>query len=235
MNFLDYDRIEDTLFYFDSNTTLNFVVQLSRKDKLGGRRHIHYETEYGSSYNGYDVGHSIKRSMFFYFVIKDKNDFTNGFLLKQQDVYMITRVIEEQLLPYIIGKKRAFNIIDNQLELNGEYSPVVYATTETKFLAMSPIVLRYDNNQSKEGVRITLNADGNYFDLPIDNFLQFYYILKNTDMYGTAATLINYVKLPPYGLNVYKKTGLGGGVPEPDMSPKSAENNKRGNSFLDSK
>ena len=52
---------------------------------------------------------------------------------------------------------------------------------------------------------------------------------------GTAATLINYVKLPPYGLNVYKKTGLGGGIPEPDMSPKSTENNKRGNSFLDSK
>ena len=58
MNFLDYDRIEDTLFYFDSNTTLNFLFQLSIKAKLGCRRHIHYEKENGSSYKCYYVVHS---------------------------------------------------------------------------------------------------------------------------------------------------------------------------------
>ena len=36
--FTDYERIADTLMFFNSNITLEFVTQLARKNKFGQRQ-----------------------------------------------------------------------------------------------------------------------------------------------------------------------------------------------------
>ena len=77
--------------------------------------------------------------------------------------------IENQLLPlYFDNNSRIFKIIDDKLVINREFSPVVYAQTEYKFISFTPIVCSYENGEYKEGVRITVNKE--YTDIDIDKF-----------------------------------------------------------------
>lgn len=243
IQFSDYDRVSDTLLYLSNTITLNFNVILSRKDRNGGRSFFHYETEYGSKYIGVDKGRSIKRFMSFFFTIDNKEDFLNNFVLKPQDIYFLTTIIENKLFPlYFDPTKRIYKVIDNRLVIKGDFEPVIYAQSEYKYLGFTPIIYTYEDNMYKEGVRITINSESDYVDLDIDKFIGFYYILKNTDMYSAACNMTSYAKIPPYGVNVYSQQGLGGGAPVPewsgtditnDISQEKTNGKKNGNSFLD--
>lgn len=211
----DYDRITDILLYLSNNVTLNFNVILSRKSKTGERMFFEYETEYGSKYIGSQNGRAIKRNMSFYFSIEVKNNFSNSFMLKLQDVILLTMIIENQLLPILIGDRRVFRIKDKKLVIIGEFNPVDYTQSEYKFLRFFPIVCSYTDGTYKEGVRLCINSESEYVDMDLDRFFGFYYLLKNTDMYSAAITMCNYVKLPPHGQNIYSMKGLGGGIKPP--------------------
>ena len=237
--FTDYDRITDTIMYLSSNITLEFVVVLSKKDKSGGRSFFQYETESVSRYYGVQKSHNIKRNMTFYFVLNNKNDFGNGLILRPQDVVLLILAIEQQILPWFFGKEeRIFSITKDKTKLiiKGNYNPVHYIQSEHKFLKFEPIVYEYEDGTYKEGIRITINNE--FVDLDIDRFMGFYYILKNTDMYTVASTMVNYVKMPPYGINVYSATGLGGGYVQDNWNETSDSNmieeKKTQNNFLNS-
>ena len=73
------------------------------------------------------------------------------------------------------------------------------------------LVFTYEDGKYKEGIRIYLNSQDAFADLDIDRFMQFVNIIKCTDMYNAALTMINYVKIPPYGINIWRSTGLGSG------------------------
>ena len=45
--------------------------------------------------------------------------------------------------------------------------------------------------------------------MPIDKFMGFFHIISTSDMYGIACNMCNYVKMQPYGVNVYSNQGLG--------------------------
>lgn len=237
ISFNDYDRITDILLYLSNTVTLSFTVSLSKKAKDGSRSFFHYETMYNSRYIGQQYSRSIKRIMNYFFVLDNKDDFGNGFVLRPQDVYILLLQIENELFPYYFDpKKRIFKIKENKLFIIGDYSPVLYAQNEYKVLSFEPIVLEYQDG-FKEGILFTLN--GQPISMDIDRFLGFYYILKNTDMYSAACNLATYVKSAPYGVNVFQQKGLGGGGPLPDQDWVStndiADNNnssRKGN-FLD--
>lgn len=238
IQFTDYDRITDILFYLSPTITLNFNVILSRKNKTGERMFFQYETEYGSKYIGTNTGRAIKRNMSFYFTFDNKNDFGNGFILKPQDVVMLITIIDNQLLPLIIGERRIYKIIDGNLVITGKYKPIDYIQSDYKYLRMEPIVCKYEDGTFKEGIRLTVNSEHEYADLDIDKFFGLYYLLKNTDMYSAACALTNYVKQPPYGTNIYAQRGLGGGaqIPEEDWNSdiqNNQTNKGQNNSFLD--
>ena len=85
-----------------------------------------------------------------------------------------------------------------------------------------------------------VNHQAEFVDMDIDKFIGFYYLLKNTDMYSAACNLINYVKTMPYGNNVFRMAGLGGGdpLPEFEMNQESrietkSNNEQKRNGFLD--
>jgi hypothetical protein len=236
IQFEDYDRISDLLMYLSDAITLNFTVALSRKSRDGGRAFFQYESEYDSKYIGQLKSRSIKRQMNFYFVIDNKNDFGNGFILRPQDVVIVLKVIEDQLLPlYFDPKKRIYKEIEDKLVIKGEFNPIVYAQSEYKFISFAPIVCVY-NDGFKEGIRLTVNSD--YVDIDIDKFMGFYYLLKNTDMYSAACNMVTYTKQAPYGVNTFKGGGLGGGYYSDQWNntndiEQEYNKSKRGNSFLD--
>lgn len=220
ISFTDYDRITDTVMYLSSNVKLNFTVSLAKKNKSNERMHMHFETEYNSKYLGTDVARSIKRSLTFYFVLEDKEDISNSFVIKPQDTIMMANVIDNQLFPqFFDSRKRVFKIVDNQMIIAEDLlNPVMYVQSNIKFLKFVPIVITYQDGLYKEGVRIYMNSNSEYFDLDIDRFFGFYYYITKVNMYTAAIGLINYVKIPPHGINVYSMSGLGGGanIPQDD-------------------
>lgn len=222
ITFDQYDRITDNIFWFDQNITMSFTVGLSRRSKDGGRIHFHYETEVPSKYIGVQKSRSIKRSMSYYFTIDNRRDFANGFILRQQDVYMLCHIIESQILPWFFDlKKRIFSIIkdgDDEKLIISEYKPVIYAQENNRYLKLEPIICTFTDESVKEGIRLTLNSESEYVDMDIDKFLGFYAILSKTDMYAVACSMINYAKMPPHGLNIYRPIGLGGGISSDNWS-----------------
>ena len=238
ISFEDYDRITDTVMYLSDGVVLSFVTVLSRKAKDGSRSFFHFETLYGSKYIGQSNSRAIKRQMNYYFCIENKKDFGSGFIMRPQDVYIILNLIENNLFPYYFDKeKRIYEIKEKKLFITGEFTPVFYPQSEYRSIRFDPTIVQYPDNTYKEGVTITLHGSLS-FVMDIDKFIGFYYTIKNTDMYALASTMASYVKIPPYGVNVYSCLGLGGGEPLPEdwqsneISPMKNETGKS-KSFLD--
>ena len=241
IDFTDYDRISDTLMFLSTTIKLCFTVVLCKKDKMGNRAHIHSEYEYPSKFRDQNMARSIKRDINYYYTIDNMNDFGNGLVLRPQDIEILKMLLDQQILPWFFGKNRVFNIKDNKLYIKEFGEPVVYAQSDYKFVSFNPIVFTYEDGKYKEGIRIYLNSQDAFADLDIDRFMQFVNIIKCTDMYNAALTMINYVKIPPYGINTYKNVGLGsGGAGSNEYNPRTNRERSSGglgsrNGFLDSK
>ena len=209
--FTDYDRVADTLLYLSDIFTLDFVTVLSTKDKTGGRAFFHSETEYDSQkYNSSSKVKSIRRKPTFYFVINNKQSFDGSFVLRPQDVQLITMLIEQQIFPwYFDHSKRIFKIVEDKLVITGKFNPVKYVRNEYQYLVFTPCIYSFEDNTFKEGIRMQV-SNSDYVDMEIDKFMGLYYILKNTDMYAVACSMVTYAKVPPYDVNVWKRVGLAG-------------------------
>jgi hypothetical protein len=75
--------------------------------------------------------------------------------------------------------------------------------------------------------------------MELDKFMGFVRLLK-TDMYAVASSMINYVKIPPYGVNTFEMAkGLGASrnpntINIDDWNPDAKRSNNKGkNTFLD--
>lgn len=211
IDFTDYDRITDTLYWLSSNITLNFTVTLSKGDKFGKRNHFHYESEYQSKYSDVQKARSIKRNMNFYFTLDNKNDFANGFILRPQDIYFLSESIKKIIYPWFFGDSRIYGIVDDKLYIKGTYVPLTYAQNDYKYISFVPIIFKNEDGSFREGIHMYLNNESEFADMDIDKFFGFYQIISTTDMYSVACSLINYVKIPPHGVNIFRPVGLGSG------------------------
>ena len=231
--FTDYDRITDRLLWLSSQVSLSFTVSLASKDKFENRKSFYFETKYPSRDVGTDIGRGVKRNINFFYTI-ESGDFANNMVLRPHDVYFLSYSIENTALPWFFGDKRIYKIIDNKLVISGKFNPLVYQPNEYNYLIITPIVFQF-GAEYKEGVRIEINNKGIYVDIDIDKFIDFYMILKNTDMYNAACNLINFIKIPPYGVNIFEKVGLGGGGNPDEGWNQAYKEEKKSNDFLDRK
>lgn len=210
IDFTDYTKVTDVLFWFTNTVTLKFMVTLNKKKPSGNMRFFQYEVEYGADKFTNRPYRSINRMMDFCFVIDDKDDFYNGILLRPQDVEILLMFINEKILPWYFGdvNRYAFQIVNDRLALK-EYTPVCYTQSESKYIAFEPIVMEYEDGSSDRGIRLSLSGNQT-IDMNIDKFLGLFHILKS-DMYSVACSIVNYAKMEPYGVNTLSGTGLGGG------------------------
>lgn len=200
IHFLEYDKISDTLMFFSPNVTLKFVVQLSR---VKDNKRFSFHNEYGYNNKGYKA-YSIKRNINCFFLIDDAENFDNGIMIRPQDVTLLGMVMQNSILPWIMGDTRVYGISEeNKLILRGKYKKVDFPVSDYKFISFLPIVIDYNDNTSKEGIRMIINSSDNVVDINVNQFLEFYYYITTVDMYGAATNLLNYVKTQPYGMNMY--------------------------------
>src|SRR5574344_1055570 len=236
LTFLDYDKISDTLMYFSKEISLNFCVGLTRKNQQG--QFVSYHNEYGYKNNGKQC-YSIKRNIYSYFIINDYRDFNNSILIRPQDVSLLQMILNSSIIPWVVGPKRIYSFDSNQkLIIKGKWSQVDFPLSEYKYLSFAPIIIAYQDQTMKEGIRITINNKSNYIDIDINKFMEFYYYICNTDMYSAAIGLLNYVKSGPYGMNLhnidsdnnndYRNDSFG------DWDDAKRSNKGKKNSFFDS-
>ena len=214
VSYTDYDKITDTIIYLSDLLSLKFSVVLaknaSRNDKT--RKHMHSEFVYPSKYIGTDYSRSLLRTMnLFYFVIDIKNDFAGSIVLSPGDIEMLKIFMDQKVIPWYFGQNPAFQIKDGMLYLSEYGEPAIYTQSAYKYIGFEPIVLVDENKECEQGLRLFVNNRDTICDLDMETFMKFVNIIKNTDMYGAACSLVNYVKCPPYGLNEFKNSGLGSG------------------------
>ena len=241
VDFTDYDKITDSLMIFDNNISLKFSVLLSKKSKNKDRMHIHSEYVYPSKYMNTNESRSIFRWMTYYFILDIKNDYLGSVILRPQDVEIIKILLDTKILPWFFDPaKRAFQITENKMYLKEGDLQAMFAQNDYKYVMFVPIVIEYEDGRFKEGVRMYLNNTSTFTDIDIDTFMGFVNIIKCTDMYNVACSLINYVKCPPYGVNQsVSAAGLGSSNyvdnKEPTFDRSTSYNRRSGNDFLKNK
>ena len=204
--FVNYDRITDCLLWLGrtgngDSVQLKFVVDLVKLDQYNNERHFHSESKFYSKKLQRN-SQSISRTYSCYYVINAGME-NLGCLLRPADVQMLNMLIESNILPWFIGDKRIFSMKGDTMRILGDYIEQVLPISERTYLKFIPIVITFeDTNSYKEGLRIEINSKDTCVDITIDKFLEFVYILRNTDMINLAAAMINYVKIPPYNVNV---------------------------------
>ena len=228
VSYVDFDKITDTLMFFDLNHTLDFTTRLSTKDKNGYRRFFEFESQYQSNqYLGTDIGRSIKRTMSFYYVINNRTMFTSSIILKSNDVYILHTLINSKALPWFFGSNRIYSEKNNRLYITGKFNSIDYIKDLQSWLRFEPIVIEYEDGSFKEGIRMYICSNEDYVDMNIDKFLEFYSYLNYQNMYLQSEAQCNYVKMGPYTENnIIVSGGLGSGGGNNEILAENKYNSK---------
>lgn len=230
ISFVDYNKITDRIMFFDKYFTLNFTVNMYSKRKEDNRIFPNVaEYSYYNSAQDKNVI-SIKRNIDCAFVILHSQDKDVFLSIKPKDIYMLVYALDNMVIPWFIGDKRIFSYDNNKnLILKGKWSDVELPLSDFSYLRFAPIVLNYVDGTYKEGIRMFINTDMCYVDYSIDKFFEFYYYIKNTDMYGAAQNMLQFVKTKPYGNNL---RNMNDDISTPVQSnTHSDDSNKLGNYF----
>lgn len=200
-NFTYYDKISDTLIYFNNDISLKFIVSLNRKGADGNIINFHNEYSYDSSYFG-KKSYAIRRYFVPYFSLDDKRDFKNNIMIKPSDVCLLQLVMNNNIIPWVMGNSRIYGMDkEGKIIIKGKWSQADFPLSDYQYLSFIPIVVTYDDNTTKEGIRMVMNNKDNFIDMDINKFMEFYYYINNTDIYNAAIGLVNYVKTQPYCIN----------------------------------
>lgn len=204
--FVNYDRITDNLLWLGrtgngESVYLKFVVDLVKLDQYNNERHFHSESKFYSKKLQRN-SQSITRNYNCYFVLNAGID-NIGCVLRPSDVQLLNMLIESNIMPWFMGETRIFGMKGDTMRVLGDYVEQTIPLNERSYIKFIPVVITFeDTNSYKEGIRLELNDRNTCVDLTIDKFLELVYILRNTDMINLAAAMINYVKIPPYNINV---------------------------------
>lgn len=205
--FTDYDKISDTLLWMNT-AKLEFFVKLSRKDKLGNVRSYHSEYGYYSESLG-KKAYNIYRDYSMGYVI-NCGSYEHNVTLRTNDIMMLQLVLKNAILPWFNGPSSIFGVNkSNKLCIKGKYQPVHFPISQNEYIEFTPIVMEFENGDAVPGIRFEINTPDNFFDITVDNFLSFAYIITHSDMVNMAMSMLNYVKTKPYNVGLYDKTDDG--------------------------
>lgn len=229
IHFIDYDKITDVLMYMSKDINLSFNVSLAYRKQDGTRNHYHKEYSYKSKY--IDKGNvvSLKRNFKYYLSIDIKDDFNNSVMITAANIL----ALRMRLKIVYNWFTTLFKYQDDKLIISGTWNDNILYINKYSCLKFEPTVCIYEDNTYKEGVRIYINSDDIYFDLDIDRFMEFYYIIDNIDMYQNAIILLNYLR-PEYGTNItYLENGSS--INNFYNNDYNVDNKVRSKGFFDSK
>lgn len=205
---IDYEKISDDVLQLGKNAILRFNVILSNKDQHDNRRHFHNEYSYSSNkYANKDKLYTIRRKYDYYFSIETfvQSEDKEFIMIRVQDMIVMQHTLYATM-QWFLGDGDFKDLFctdkDGKLIRRGSVDPIsVKLFTLKKNLAFEPIVIDYEND-SVEGVRVYLNSESNYVDIPFGTISALAYIFTTFDMIGNAQNMINYNGRPELGTNL---------------------------------
>ena len=197
--FLEYDKITDAIMWLAGGLNIKFSVMLGYKDKNGNPAPFH--TEFITRGKEYDKL-TIRRDYKWQILIENirSKDYV---ILNPNDVAVLQMVMNDVMIPWFNGNKRIFGE-DNygNLVVKKKNQRVNFPLNNGMYISFTPLVITFDDDTKQEGVRLEMNNPEQWFDITVDKLFEFIYFINNTDMVGLAASMVNYVKIRPYGSNL---------------------------------
>ena len=203
IEYIDYDKLSDDVFYLGSKLYLRMNVSLSDKAEPNQRYHFHREFAYSSAYapNGRFI--SIKRS-FSYYLSLDRADVPlGGIMIRPQDMIVLKAKLEEVSKWF---SDNIFAIKGKTLIVKNKKKPIIVdGLANQKYLQFDPVVIVWENTgEQTPGVRITLGDPSIFADISVDKFFGLLYTISTFNMYQSAQLLLNYLGRPRYGFNLFE-------------------------------
>lgn len=188
-DFMKYERISDTLLWFNSDVCLKFNVSLAKKDKKGSRKFFYKEWIYDSKYADTGDVISIKREIRCYLTIDNIRQNSNGIMIERGDLPMLrTRVSEaagwltsQDVFKYV-GK-------ENKLQIMSDIACGMNLGDRSA-LRFEPVVLTFMDSAQEPGIRMSIGDTQNFIDVKTTTWMEFYELLRTLDMYTAACAVI---------------------------------------------
>ena len=205
IQFLQYERMSDDLYYLGKNVVLRFNLGLaSYKD---GKRYF-FHKEYDYEKNGNRVV-TIKRTYDYYLSLENISDNGSGkeFIIIGVKDFLRFKASIETCITWFTDKKFKNLFVQNKnnliltspiptCELNGLPSG--------KYIKYDPVVIEYGQtiDDKQPGVAVTLSNPNNFVEMNVDTLMGLYYIIKDFNMLLMAQGMLAYLA-PPANCNRY--------------------------------
>ena len=192
-DFAKYERITDTLMWFNSDVVLRFNVSLAKKDAKGQRKFFWKEWSYDSKYADTGDVVSIKREIRCYLTIDNirQNNGQGGIMIERGDLPMLRSKVSEAAS--WITNPEVFGYVGNKENQKLQViSDVACAMNvgDRSALQFEPVVLTFMDSAQEPGIRMSIGDTRNYIDIRSTVFMEFYEILRTLDMYTAACAVI---------------------------------------------
>ena len=205
ITFEDYNKISDDVMYIGSCMVMRFNVSLSKKDKFGERTSYHKEFEYGPRY---DRRNSIRRSYDFYVSIENFKPSETGYRdavrITMADMFHMRNILDT-IFKWYFDNSYANMYIQKGTDLLLMNRPdrVGLQLSFDKKIVFEASVFIDKFGIKHPGLRLYLNNENNFTDMPVDTFLAMKYFIDNLNMYQSAQSMINYMGRPEFGTNSF--------------------------------
>lgn len=204
----DYEKLTDNVFFLGNNTIIRLNVILATKREDTTRYSYHQEYEYTTSkYINKNRVITLRRNFDYYLSIENlKSTQYNDkefIMIRIQDMYhFIDRIHQASRWFIDISFKTLFATKNGKLTVLDRVEPIeMYINS--KCIRLEPVVIDYTDN-TIEGVRMFLNSDSNFIDIPVDRFMGLLYLMDRINLFESAQLLVNYLGRPEYGSNIYQ-------------------------------
>lgn len=199
ISFMDIEKISDIICYLSRDVNVKFNVVLARKKEDGTRNFFHKEYEYNSKYLDVDKSITISRSFDYYITLDFKDNFEAGVMIRPKDMMNLQLKLNDSIRWFgkLFKTDKEGNLI-----IFGDFKKIyIKNLAGNKYLCLEPTIIKYEDNTSKEGIRVFFSSTEVYTDIDIDNYMGFVYLMNKIDLYGAAITLLNYLNVD-YGQNL---------------------------------
>ena len=203
INFMQYERISDDLYFLSKNVVLRFNVALASYNKDGKRVFFHKEYLYEKDSNNVV---SIKRNYDFYVSLENLSPDQKEFIMIRAKDFPKFKNAIHVAADWFRDKKysKLFATTKGKLILT---SPIptceINSLSQGKYIKIEPtiITLGFASDDNIPGICITLSDPNNYVNLNVDTLIGLEYVVDCINMIQMAQTMI--ASIPMEAINRY--------------------------------
>lgn len=200
----DYNKISDNIMILGSSMILKFSVQLSYNDSNYGMQSFHKEFGYYSSKVGKTM-YSINRTFTCFLSIENTStvEVAKDYIHIGYNDMMIFRTMLDSCMRWFTDQTYSdiYAYKNGRLTMMKQVEPKKMYISG-KYIAMEPAIYVDYLNNTDLGIRIYLNSDINYTEIPFSTFCGLHYFVSCFNMYESAQQMLNYIQRPEFGTNL---------------------------------